>query len=240
MHRISIYVISIIGLLFFPSNFILGQESSNIESLWKELDKKYGFDTELINGMKYYPLHSKSVGNPFLKGTNPEIGEICINKRNFKEVKLLYEINLQKIILVYTNHTGGENKIILNSEWIDTFRIESKIFIKTPFKNQKIPFVEIGFEGPISFYRGYSKEEKFKSDGNNSGYVYTNTLAINYLVNKNSLNTFKTKRQLINCFPDNYQHDIKSFIIKNKINIRKATTAELQSVFNFINTLNIQ
>lgn len=237
MKLLKVFILYPIFLLFLPKFHVFSQEALNAGIQWANLDKKYGFDTELINGIKYYPLHSKSIGDPFLNGTVPIEGEVWLNGRCFRNVKLLYEINLQELVIVYTEYTGGENKIILNSEWIDTFRIDSKSFIKPPFKNSKTHFVEMGYEDSISFYRGYYKEEKFKSDGNNSGYVYSKSITTNYLVIENKVSIFKNKRQFMDKLPEKIQPEIKSYLKFNNIKIRKATSDELSHVFVHLNSL---
>ncbi|GAH52909.1 unnamed protein product [marine sediment metagenome] len=70
---------------------------------WKEFfDQSYGADYELVNGVKYEYLFFISSGHPFLGEDRFYTGYAVINGRQYPDLKIKYDIYIQRIIL---NHT---------------------------------------------------------------------------------------------------------------------------------------
>lgn len=61
----------------------------------------------------------------------------------FHQQRLRYNVNKQELILVYTNFNNQENQIILNSEFVDSFRLEKDMFVLNVFPVIPQKFVQL-------------------------------------------------------------------------------------------------
>ncbi len=219
-------------------------------------------DDLLVNGRLYIPVHYKAQGNPYyiedywMLATFYTMGEVYDNQI------VKFNIESGKLIL----NTEADDKyynIELNTQNIDSFKIDQ---IKTlfPFNNknkndydlirniikQKADypfnyktFISIDnnfyqeiFVGKSTLLKKYEKEFKNNYTEHNHFGLYTNQKFIYFIYNNNVLSEVNTKKQFINFFKI-HQKEIRKYLLKNKINYRKASDEVLFKLMLYCNSL---
>ena len=127
---------------------------------WKEFfDQSYGADFELVNGIKYvYPFFNPS-DHPFLGEDRFYTGYAVINGRQFPDLKIKYDICIQRIVLNHAFYSGEKEQIILNNEFIETFELDGKLFRKYSFPETGTKFLQVIESGELCCL--YFWEKKF-------------------------------------------------------------------------------
>ena len=119
------------------SDSLFAQKPGNTDAVfneWKKFfDQSYGADFELVNGVKYlYPFFNPS-DHPFLGENRFYTGSAVINGCKYPDLKIKYDICIQRIVLNHTFYSGEKEQIVLNNEFIDAFELDDKLFRKYSF-----------------------------------------------------------------------------------------------------------
>ncbi|MFA6403197.1 MAG: hypothetical protein WCX31_16475 [Salinivirgaceae bacterium] len=231
-----------VQLLFVLSDSykIVGQTTDSIAKVHQKFDAFYGLNSELINGIKYFPLYTNARGSAFWEGDEPHIARLVLNGMVFLNQKIQYEINRQEFILTYKDQIGAESKIIVNHQILDSVIVDNHTFVKSYNKNIDQRFIEILYQGVISGYLGFKKEVKFVSAGIESGYVYSKQKKTNYIVYQNQVFRFKNNRSFLKVTPDVIRLSVNEYLKKNKITIRNASNEDIKMLFEYANKLLVQ
>lgn len=221
-------------LIFFIGK-ISGQQ--NYTEDWKKYDSSYGLNPTLHNGLKYFPSHTKAKGHPFLLYSEGVTGAIVVEDKEFKHVNLKYDLYKQQVVLSFLDYTGALEQIVLNNSLIDTFQISNHVFIKNPFRNIKAEFLQIVYSNQVSCYIQWSKNYEFHNTSDGGIHKYTDEKRTLYLVQNQEVQKFRNRRTFLKLFPEANRKEIKNFIKKNKIRIKKANHLKLQQLVAYCNTI---
>jgi len=241
LSRILTLFITVQLLFSFCNSYNLySQSNESIEIIQQNFDAFYGLNSELINGIKYFPQYSNARGSAFWEGDEPHMARLVLNGMVFLNQKIQYDINRQEFILTYKDQIGAESKIVINHQILDSVIIDNHTFIKSNNKNIDQRFIEVLYQGIISGYLGFKKEVKFVSAGNESGYVYSKQKITNYLVYQNQVFHFKNNRSFLKVTPDVIRLSVNEYLRKNKITIRNASNEDIKMLFEYANQLLIR
>ncbi len=219
-------------------------------------------DDLLINGRLYIPVHYKAQGNPYFEKDEWMLASLFTMGEEYDNQIVKYNIESGKLIL----NTKVQNKyynIELNTQNIDSFKIASlnSLF---PFNsknkddfdlirqivnqaNNKLDdykvFISVNnnfyqkiYSGKYTFLKQFEKEfKKVYTEQNHFG-LYTDQKFNYFIFNNNELTEVSTKKQLLNFF-DDYRKEVHKYLLKNKINYRKASDDVLFKLMVFCNSL---
>ncbi len=218
-------------------------------------------DDLLINGRIYIPVHYKAQGNPYFEkdewmlATLYTMGEIYTNQ------VVKFNIESGKLIL-NTRVRNRYYNIELNTQNIDSFKISSlntlfpfndknkddydlirKIITQTKNKTSDYKvFISIGndfyqkiYSGNYSFLKKFEKEfKKIYTEQNHFG-LYTNQKFSYFIYANSGLTEVNTKKQFFNFFGV-HRKDVRKYMLKNKINYRKASDDVLSELMIYCNS----
>lgn len=205
---------------------------------WKEFfDQSYGADFELVNGIKYvYPFFNPS-DHPFLGEDRFYTGYAVINGRQYPDIKIKYDICIQRIILNHAFYSGEKEQIILNNEFIDAFELDGKLFRKYSFPETGTKFLQVIESGELCCL--YFWEKKFNDlpasirNANSFSPLKKKT----YLLLNKKIWPFNTKRSFLKIFPKEHQKQINQFIRTNKIWLKEAPDNMMFQLINYCDKL---
>jgi hypothetical protein len=217
--------------LFFSSGTLNSQEAI------KGLDRVYGLDQTLYNGKKYnYCPPAGARGNQNLFSPDYIDGSVTINGKCYQDINLNYDLFNQQLLLKYADKQGAGNIIEVSKAWLLGFRLGMMNF---EFLNlEKEPrFFQVLGEGPVRIL--YYWRKNLDVDGTVGSYHLTFTRAArdSYVLMDGQLKPFRTKRSLVGLFSPGYRPEIKSYLRKNKVNLRKASDQVMAELITFIGNL---
>lgn len=219
-------------LIFLISGFgqIVFGQSNPVDSLREDFDKSYGLDVLLNNGKKYFPESNPVTGYPFWKSEDSYFADITIKGKTFKNERIKFNSYKQEFVLFYTNLNGQNGQIILNSEAIDSIRMDDVLFIPNRYPDIKQKFIQQIYHGKLDCYIGWYKELQFNRTGVNIGYIYSKDSKTNYLVYKGVINPFSGKSSFLNIFSGYKRTLIRKHLSSMHLRLKKMNEVELREL----------
>ena len=220
-------------LLFCLVQFPLhGQESSaDSPPGYAELvDWAYGQDQELVNGLQYYNRNPRSLGHPYLLEGWVHQGSVRIRGKFYNNIWLKYDIYAQQLEVEYQTINGADNQVILVSDRVNEFYIGSYYFKKLKLEEEldDEQFYQIIGGGRLVWYIRWDKKLVPISGDPRFIEEFTSPKR-NYLLELDgSVHPFSNKKSFVDLFPESVQKDIKKLIKSNQLQIRGASTEQLE------------
>ncbi len=218
-------------------------------------------DDLLINGRVYIPVHYKAQGNPYFEKDEWMLATLYIMGEVYENQIVKYNIESGKLIL-NTLVRNKYNNIELNTQNIDSFKIASlntlfpfnnknkddydlirQIITKTKIKSSDYRvFISIGddfyqkiYLGKYSFLKKFEKNfKKIYTEQNHFG-LYTNQKFSYFIYDNFGLTEVNTKKQFFNFFGV-HRKEVRKYMLKNKINYRKASDDVLFNLMVYCNS----
>jgi hypothetical protein len=216
-------------LVQFP---LYGQEPSadSPQGYGELVNWAYGQDQELVNGLQYYNRHPRSLGHPYLLEGWVHQGSVRIRGKFYNNIWLKYDIYAQQLEVEYQTINGADNQVILVSDRVNDFYIGSYYFKKLKLEEEleDEQFYQIIGGGRLVWYVRW--EKKLVPISGNSRFIeeFTSPKRHYLLELDGSVHPFSNKKSFVDLFPESVQKDIKKLIKSNQLQIRSASTEQLE------------
>jgi len=222
-------------VLFVILISIVSYGQNELREAQKEVfNNSYGLDVLLYQGKLYYPEINIASGHPFLGEEGVNVGDIVIEGRRYVDQKLMYNIYLQKIILVFNDLIGAQKQIVIDSDKIDTVFFANQVFIKNKFPQIGKAFVQLVSNDAIPCYIAWGKNKEILSTVGVRGYSFSNEKKAYYLIYHSTLCQFRNNKSFVSIFPEDQRRNIKDYLKVNKLKIGKISPAQLKQLIDFV------
>ena len=231
-------LVSLLTCLFFSAPVIFSLEPSggNLCALDLRDSDTLVENQILYKGRIWRNLYRRIEGDQYFVTDAFMTGSVSIEGKRFDNVPLKYDIFFDEIITT----TNKDIIIVLNKEMIDSFTVSylNKVHhfksIKEDSSRLVSGYVDILYNGNVSLYVKYMK----KIDPVSALKEYDNFYQAHkiYLDNKGSISLINKKKDILRIF-ENQKQQIKDYIRKNKLRIRKEIPESFVAVVEFCNTL---
>jgi hypothetical protein len=217
--------------LLADTAFVASAEKSAIEKYSRSL----GVGSHLLNGIQYkeYNPHSDDIGNPFFVSDDWVEGSVFYDGQRYDQVAILYDLVREKVVI---EHPYSGTKLELITEKIGYFSLPDHWFVRLnadTIKDSPITtgFYDLLYNGPTRFY---AKRQKIQRD-----HIVGRDILVEFSVNdrlylyKNGVYyPVKGKASVFSVLADR-KTDIRKFLRKNKINIRRNPEKAISRVVSF-------
>jgi hypothetical protein len=197
--------------------------------------KLYGTNDVVVNGRKYIPTHYNAKGNPYFLTDNWMKGSLVIDGKKHDNQELLYNIDIEKVILKTTINSTDTIYLVLNSEFIEAFYLGGRYFVnasQTNFKKQFQGFLEQVYSGRFMVMTRHQKSFVSSYSKNSPNGFYSATTSVHYILNNGQISRVSTKKSLFNYFSA-HKRDIKNYLHRNKIKYKQADALQLTKLFEY-------
>ncbi len=208
----------------------------------KENVFKIGY-VDILYGLVYEPENSTAFGHPFFLEEDIQKATLWFNGDKIEDVFVKYDLYNQTLVLSQNLKINKYNFIILNSRSIDKFEIIDKNnntfkFIPSsahPGLPSEIVFYEVVYSNRIKYLIGRKKVIELIND-NKSRYLQEQR---NYFIINSELYEANNRREIYNLF-GNYKKEIKRYVKKNKIRVKRNSVKEITQLIIFYEKLSNQ
>lgn len=222
-------------LAFSGLTQILAQQLSITDYL-AECERKYGSDTDLVNGEKYFYPYRNVMGNPFFF-ENSRKAVITIHEKEFDDQMLRYDIYNQKLILDYKDLYGASSSLVLRNEWVESFSFDDQRFVKMDGPDGKAGFFQVVNDGPITCVYRWSKNYQLNLTSGVQSYYFTEPVKEAYLVIDGHFHPYRNNSTFIKAFDTDTQKQIKQFMRQSRIKVKRAPDPQIRHLVEYCNSL---
>jgi len=230
-------------------------QSADLQKTIRYFNNLYGADNLLINGRIYMFPNYQAKRNPFFYGEKIKNCDIIINQKTFKDNKVLYNIENDKLIIL-KKINNNRLFIELNNTLIDSFIISvnpninikqtsqilyettqiDKFVVKKKFiKTDSLGFCEILYQNNVTLLKKYKKEFQEKISEETPHGMYSKQKTYLYLKKDNKFISINKKREFFKIF-NFHKKEIRNFMKKNNINYGKINDFKLIKLVRFCET----
>jgi len=221
----------LIILLFSFSGKLISQDAAKI------LDKAYGLDQTLYNGKKYTFLAPPgTTGNQFLLSQLFSPGIVTVRGIRYANVSLNYDIFNQQLLLQYADEKSPLNILEVSKAWLQSFRMAGMNFELLSLQQEPQIYQVLG-DGPVRILYFWRKNMSLNDIIGANNYVFTPTVRDSYVLINGQLKPYTSKRSLIKIFDSAKRGEIKNYLRKNKVRVKKASDKTMSEVINFIGNI---
>ncbi len=200
-------------------------------------DKVYGLDQTLCNGKRYnYLPPPNASGHQYLISPDFIVGTINIRGKCFQDITLNYDIFNQQLLLQYNSETFFRNIIEVSNAWLTSFRLGNMNFELLNL-DQYPRFYQVLGEGPVRVFYFWRKNLNLNNVIGSSNFIFTPATRDSYVFMDGQLRPFKNKQSLIRIFEPGHRQEIKSYMRKNKVKVKKASDQAMAEMITFIGNI---
>jgi hypothetical protein len=234
----------LVVFLFLNTPICYGQQNSIKEHsnlfllVSNKVDSILGNDFLLMNARFLINKYPRAKGKPYFETTTDAPGKLVLGKKEYNNIKLIYDIYDQKLSFV-VEKTGINGTILeLNNQVISKFYLDNKVFINSS-ESAILPqtgfYEEIFLGKHLRVYARYSKEfiDRITDEYIGEFSLQKRRLLFN-LDGKNV--DVSSKHGFLKIFAGK-SRQIDSFLSKNKIRFSKSNSVELRKLFEYTDSL---
>lgn len=202
-----------------------------------DLDHVYGLDQTLINGKKYTFIPPPGTkGDQFLISPVYMAGSVSLRGKCYEDQSLNYDIYNQQLLLQYANDNFPRNTIEVSAAWLQGFTLGHMKF-ELLHLEQEPHFYQVLGEGAVRILYYWRKNMDVEGAIGSVRLTFTRTVRDSFVHMEGQLKPFKTKRRLIRLFDPGHRSEIKNYLRKNKIKVKKASDHPMAELITFIGNL---
>ncbi len=195
--------------------------------------------TALYNGVEYNYRNPDIKGTPFFNENELSSGSIMYDGQLYSGIKMKYDIYKDILITDYYDSHYFFHQLQLIKQKIESFTFQGHNFvhIRPDLLNEGIPsgFYDILYDGGVRVMARYTKVVNKNSGGGSQLFIFARKDF--YFLEKNGrMFRIKNKRGILNVLEDK-NREIKAFVRKNKIKLKKHPAERLTSIAAYYDKL---
>lgn len=229
---LNIKLAAAVAFLFFYQIHVplAGQEATTDPATeYAELvEWAYGQDQELVNGLQYYNRHPRSLGHPYLLEGWVHQGSVNLRGKLYTGLWLKYDIHAQQVEVEYQTVNGADNQVVLVNDRVKNFSIGEYYFERLKLEEGPAKFYQVLGEGRMVWYIHWNKNLVPVSGDSRFIEEFTSSKRSYLLKLDGSIQPFSSKKSFVQLFPKSLQKDLKKLIKSNRIQIRTASSEQLE------------
>jgi len=204
-------------LVCLPSSLLA---QSSFEEL---VEKAYGSDQTLVNGIQFSNQYIRIEGNPYFMDGRYQFGAVCINERWYDPVRMRYNLYTQKVEIEYLTPEDHMNQLITVPEQMPEFILGGYPFRRMSLGNGNPAYFMVLSTENTECYIGWSMDAV---GGGNTQRRYTPLKRTCWIRHNGSWILFDDRRSYLGAFPAERRKEFKDLLKWKKFHFRLAGTNE--------------
>jgi hypothetical protein len=227
---------------FFSMYYPCSAQESNVlltdsTDLFSFVQREYGPDQVLMNGLYPEDYIMDALGHPFLQDTISYPGYVILHNQKFENVFLQYNVFDQNIIVSQPRRDNISFQIIPPNKFISEFKINGKIFRKFCFDGVNENFYQVVYDGKIKCLYSFAKKRYVSYHTQKySSFKFSKEIRRSYLLIDQKLYEFNKPGSFLKYFPEQVQPGIRAYCKKEKLKLSKSSDQEIVRLMEFCDT----
>jgi hypothetical protein len=236
--RFCLFSLFSLFLLYNPasaqkSNVLLSDSSD----LFNFVQREYGPDQILINGLYPEDYIMDALGHPFFQDTIFHPGYVILHNQKFDNLFLQYNIFDQNIIVSQPGYENNPFQIIPPNKFISEFKINNRIFRKFCFDGVNENFFQVIYDGKIKCLYSYVKNRYISyHTPKYSSFKFTKEIRRSYLLIDQELYEYNKVGSFLRYLPEKVKPEIRAYCKKEKLRLSKSSDQEIGKLMEFCET----
>ena len=222
----------------FGQQYSLKERSNLFQLVNNKVDSILGNDFLLMNARFLINKYPRAKGKPYFETTNDTPGKLVLGKKEYNDIRLMYDIYDQKLSFV-VEKTGNNGTILeLNNQVITRFYLDNKIFVNScelPVLPQTGFYEEIFLGKHLKVYARWSKEFIDRITDEYIGEFSLQKRRLLFDLDGKIVDV-SSQHGFLKIFAGESKQ-IKSFLQKKKIRFSKSDNTELIKLFEYTDSL---
>jgi hypothetical protein len=236
--RIKSFVYFII--LFIPAITCYSQQNNTDKQdnlfhlVNNKVDSFLENDFLLMNARYFVVKNSRAKGNPYFETNNDTSCRLCLDKKEYKNIRLIYDICDQKLNFIVEKTSIKGTILELNNQVITRFYLDNKAFVnygELPLFPQSGFYEEIFLGKHLKVYAKWSKQFNNIITDDHIGEFNPQQRNLLFEIDGKKVDV-SSKHGFLKIFAENSKK-IKSFIRTNKIKLSKSENIDLVKLFRY-------
>ncbi|HLN53571.1 MAG TPA: hypothetical protein VK212_07665 [Lentimicrobium sp.] len=201
-----------------------------------DFQKVYGSDPLLFNGKLYRFYAGLTKGTPFLfdKFNN---GTITLRGQVYEDQSINFDIYNRQLVLQYISESGGINRIIVSEAWLESFEVNGSVFEPVELGDSVPVLCKVLKTDQLKLVYELRKEMIMDNTISSTRMQFSSPIRINYLASRDKLHRYTNNRTFVSFFDEQHKQELKKFLRKNRINVKKSGDQEMMSLLTYCSQL---
>jgi hypothetical protein len=202
------------------------------------LDEVYGLDPLLYNGKRYsYFPPPETKGTQFFNGTEAVTGSIIIRGIKYVQLTLKYDLINQQLILFYDNNVDAINQLVISDAWLEAFDLDNSHFEMLSVKDTIPKIYQVLGSEKLQIAYSWRKDVLLDNGFGAINHVFSPPIKSMFLYTGTSLLKYNNNRSFISLLDSGIQTDVKKYMRKNHINVKKSPDHLITGLLKYCNSL---
>jgi hypothetical protein len=207
------------ALLAIMPAFLMAQHS--FEEL---VDRTFGSDQELVNGIQFSNQYIRIVGNPYFLDGSYRIGSLFIGDQFYEYVRLRYNLYTQRVEIEYLAPENHMNQLITVPEQMPAFLLEGYLFKRMQIGDEEPAYYMLRSSKNTNCYIGWSLEAV---GGGNTQRRFSQVERKCWIQQGEKWTVFHNKKSYIEAFGPERKKEFKDLLKSQNFHFNQAGTLEL-------------
>jgi hypothetical protein len=212
-----LYKLCLFLLACLPSNLLA---QSSFEEL---VEKTYGSDQTLVNGIQFSNQYIRIEGNPYFMDGRYQFGAVCINDRWYDPVRMRYNLYTQKVEIEYLTPEDHMNQLITVPEQMPEFILGGYLFRRMSLGNDDGAYYMVLSTEETESFIGWTLDAV---GGGNTRRRFTPLERKCWIRHDGNWILFDDRRSYLGAFPAARRKEFKDLLKWKKFHFRLAGTNE--------------
>lgn len=229
LDAIKAVVATVIFLIALGQPLCGQQDPSDVNqsSYTSLVEKAYGLDQDLINGVQYFDRYLGCKGDSYIGSIVFEDGELTIKERVYHNLKIRYDIFSQSVEVEYDILFGRGKRLITIADHVEAFQIQEYSFEKLNIEEPSEKFYQVIQTDFFSCYVHWEKQLIPLQNDRNFTKEFSKPKSTCLLDVNGAIREFKSRKDFVELFPDHQKKKIKRLLKKNLVRIQSASPGDM-------------
>lgn len=210
---------TMIFLLVWMPALLLAQHS--FEEL---VDRTFGSDQELVNGIQFSNQYIRIEGNPYFLDGRFRIGSVFMGDQFYEFVMMRYNLYTQRVEIEYLAPEDHMNQLITVPEQMPAFYLEGFVFRRMQIGDELPAYYMVLSSEKTYCYIGWSVDAV---GGGNTQRRFTPLERTFWIREGEKWTLFHDRKSFIKAFPSERKKEFKDLLKSKKFNFNQAGTVEV-------------
>ena len=202
------------------------------------LDDVYGLNPELYSGRVYTDFYNTKVnGHQFLKSPSFSTGSVVINKQDYKNQQLNYDIFKQKLLLSFTNYSQAHRIIEIPLSKVYSFSLSNKQFRILKMHDSTLKIFQVIGDSTFNILIFWRKNINTTTSTSVYDYKFTDAMREIWVIRNREYKQINSNKSLLKLFTKEQSQKIKTWLKAQNIRVKKASDQQLEELSKFLYTL---